>query len=157
MVRLKSFLGIFLSDGPRLLTGNNGCCILVFTPKNMDTQFLETIRENLLDKKGQLKQEIEDLTGQSEPSDGEYQLTPPDYGSDEDENSAEVAAFTTDLSVKGVLEASLRDVLAAIERLEAGAYGVCKYCGQPIDERRLLARPVSGSCVNCKESMKRRT
>lgn len=138
------------------MTRVSHCCILVFTPKNMDKQFLETIKEKLLGKEGQLKREIEDLTGQSEPSDGEYQLMPPDYGSDEDENSAEVAAFTTDLSVKEVLESSLRDARSALAHLEDGTYGICKYCGQPIDERRLLARPASSSCVDCKETMKSR-
>lgn len=154
-MRLKSFLGAnwvlvrrVVDNRPPLLYLNQA--------KTMNQEFLDIIKQKLLDLEQKLRQEMEDLTGQSAPTDGGYQLTPPDYGSDEDENSAEVATFTTDLSVKEVLEASLRDVLAALERLEAGAYGVCKYCGQPIDERRLLARPVSSSCVNCKESMKRR-
>lgn len=124
--------------------------------QQLDTQFLETIKDKLLEKEAQLIKEMEDLTGQSQPSAGQYQLTPPDYGSDEDENSAEVAAFTTDLSVKEVLESSLRDVRSALARLADGTYGICKYCGQPIDERRLLARPASSSCVNCKESIKSR-
>ena len=93
----------------------------------MDKQFLETIKNNLLEKEKQLMKEMEDLTGQSQSSAGEYQLTPPDYGSDEDENSAEVATFTTDLSVKGVLESSLRDVRSALTRLADGTYGTCKY------------------------------
>ena len=122
----------------------------------MDKQFLDTIRDKLLEKERQLQQEIEDLTGKTQSSGGSYQLTPPDYWSDEDENSAEVATFTTDLSVKEVLESSLRDVRAALTRLDDGTYGICKYCGQYIDERRLLARPASSSCVNCKESIKSR-
>ena len=120
----------------------------------MNQEFLDIIKQKLLDLEQKLRQEMEDLTGQSAPAEGGYQLTPPDYGSDEDENSAEVATFTTDLSVKGVLEASLRDVLAALERLEAGAYGVCKYCHQPIDPKRLLARPTSSACINCKTKLK---
>ena len=122
----------------------------------MDKQFLVTIKNKLLEKEQQLMNEMEDLTGSGRSSAGKYQLMPPDYGSDEDENSAEVAAFTTDLSVKEVLESSLRDVRSALARLEDGTYGICKYCGQPIDERRLLARPASRSCVNCKESIKSR-
>lgn len=123
----------------------------------MTSTFLETIKQLLLEKENKLQQELEELTGQHPSTGQEYQLTPPDYGSDEDENSAEVATFTTDLSVKEVLEASLRDVLSALSRIGKGTYGICKYCGQAIDERRLLARPASSSCVHCKESMKART
>jgi RNA polymerase-binding transcription factor DksA len=119
----------------------------------MNQALLEKIKANLEEREQKLRRELEDLTGQS-ASDGQYQLQPPDYGTDEDENSAEVATFTTDLSVKEVLESSLRDVRSALDRIEAGTYGICKYCRQPIDERRLLARPASSSCVNCKESIK---
>lgn len=114
------------------------------------------MKQVLQEKGRKLQAELEALTGQSASGADEYQLTPPDYGTDEDENSAEVATFTTDLSVKEVLESSLRDVRAALERLAQGTYGTCKYCGQPIDERRLRARPASSSCVNCKETIKSR-
>jgi RNA polymerase-binding transcription factor DksA len=124
----------------------------------MDQAFLNAIQTKLLERQQKLEQELAELTGQSAPAQrGAYQLTPPDYGSDEDENSAEVATFTTDLSVKEVLESSLRDIRAALDRLAKGTYGTCKYCGKPIDERRLLARPASSSCVQCKEAMKSRT
>lgn len=121
----------------------------------MSTQFLEEIKEQLETRERELMKELENLTGQPEAR-GEFSLQPPDYGTDEDDNSAEVAAFTTDLSVKEVLESSLRDIRAALDRVAKGTYGLCKYCGQPIDERRLKARPASSSCVNCKESLKAR-
>ena len=119
----------------------------------MDTNFLTTIQKNLETHAIKLQGELEELTGQASKSSG-YQMRPPDYGSDEDENSAEVEALTNDLSVKEVLESSLRDVRGALERLGKGTYGVCKYCQQPIDERRLMARPASSSCINCKQALK---
>ena len=122
----------------------------------MEQTLSNTIKQQLLDREVKLKQELEALTGQTAVKGDEYQLIPPDYGSDEDENSEEVATFTTDLAVKEVLEASLRDVRSALDRIADGTYGICKYCGKPIDERRLLARPASSSCVNCKESLKTR-
>ena len=155
MVRLKSFLGVLVVAHAAIDAGE-GLGYLSTRLSFMNIEFLQTIREKLQDKERQLKKEIEDLTGQSSTNGGGYQLTPPDYGSDEDENSAEVATFTTDLSVKEVLESSLRDVRSALARLDSGTYGICKYCGQPIDERRLLARPASSSCVNCKETIKNR-
>jgi RNA polymerase-binding transcription factor DksA len=37
----------------------------------------------------------------------------------------------------------------ALERLEAGTYGVCESCGLPIDLERLEALPQSRLCIDC--------
>src|SRR5580693_3344106 len=38
---------------------------------------------------------------------------------------------------------------AALGRLEAGRYGVCERCGQPIGDDRLAARPAARTCIRC--------
>jgi DnaK suppressor protein len=38
---------------------------------------------------------------------------------------------------------------AAIARLEAGEYGRCERCGQPIAAARLAARPTASTCIRC--------
>lgn len=38
----------------------------------------------------------------------------------------------------------------ALERIEDGTYGFCEACGEPIGEKRLLARPVTTLCIECK-------
>lgn len=38
---------------------------------------------------------------------------------------------------------------AAIGRLDAGTYGRCEHCGQPIDPARLGARPAAAACLRC--------
>jgi RNA polymerase-binding transcription factor DksA len=43
----------------------------------------------------------------------------------------------------------LTEVEAAIDRLAAGAYGVCEQCGQPIATARLEARPAARTCIGC--------
>lgn len=48
----------------------------------------------------------------------------------------------------------------ALERIDSGEYGACVVCGDPIPERRLLARPVATHCVDCKteaEQLERRS
>ncbi|MGH2672395.1 MAG: TraR/DksA family transcriptional regulator [Actinomycetota bacterium] len=47
------------------------------------------------------------------------------------------------------LEAMLRDVERALEKLEEGTYGICDRCGRLIPEARLDARPWSVLCVDC--------
>jgi len=43
----------------------------------------------------------------------------------------------------------LAQVEAAIARLEAGQYGRCVRCGQPIAAARLAARPAASTCIRC--------
>lgn len=38
----------------------------------------------------------------------------------------------------------------ALERMQAGEYGVCESCGQAITFKRLMARPVATLCIDCK-------
>ena len=38
----------------------------------------------------------------------------------------------------------------ALERLDAGTYGLCEICGGEIAEKRLIARPVTTMCIACK-------
>jgi DnaK suppressor protein len=39
----------------------------------------------------------------------------------------------------------------ALERLEAGTYGVCVHCGLPCQEKRLEAVPWARHCLDCQE------
>uniref|UniRef100_A0AAU2K4I1 TraR/DksA family transcriptional regulator n=1 Tax=Streptomyces sp. NBC_00049 TaxID=2903617 RepID=A0AAU2K4I1_9ACTN len=44
----------------------------------------------------------------------------------------------------------------ALERLEAGTYGLCENCGQPIGKARMQAFPRATLCVDCKQKQERR-
>jgi DnaK suppressor protein len=41
----------------------------------------------------------------------------------------------------------------ALERIEDGTYGICENCGGEINEKRLIARPVTTMCIDCKSRM----
>jgi DnaK suppressor protein len=45
--------------------------------------------------------------------------------------------------------AELRGLHTALRRLDAGTYGTCATCGQPIGEARLAALPSTITCVTC--------
>jgi len=45
----------------------------------------------------------------------------------------------------------LREVQAALRRIEQGAYGVCYECEEPISVKRLDAVPWAKFCVSCQE------
>ncbi len=38
----------------------------------------------------------------------------------------------------------------ALERMEDGTFGLCEDCGEPIEFKRLEARPVATLCIRCK-------
>jgi len=45
----------------------------------------------------------------------------------------------------------IRKIKSALERIEDGTYGICEACGNHISIKRLLARPVTSKCIECKE------
>jgi RNA polymerase-binding transcription factor DksA len=50
---------------------------------------------------------------------------------------------------------TLADIDAAIARLEAGSYGSCVRCGEPIARERLAARPAAPTCIKCANRRRR--
>jgi RNA polymerase-binding transcription factor DksA len=50
------------------------------------------------------------------------------------------------------LEARLREINDAQDRLMDGAYGRCTDCGAVIDYRRLAANPAIALCIECQRS-----
>lgn len=46
-------------------------------------------------------------------------------------------------------------VQGALARIEAGTFGLCASCGEPIGEERLRARPVTELCIECKREAER--
>lgn len=43
----------------------------------------------------------------------------------------------------------LKQITAALRRLEDGSYGFCLDCGEPIADRRLLTLPAAAFCIDC--------
>jgi DnaK suppressor protein len=39
-----------------------------------------------------------------------------------------------------------------LDKIEDGTFGFCEICGEPIDFKRLEARPVTTQCIDCKTS-----
>ena len=118
----------------------------------MDSEILATIKSKLEAEKERLEQELKQLGGH-QTEDGTMEPNFPQFGDKEDENAAEVALFSDNKSLEETFERELRDVSKALDRIKNGNYGICKYCKKQILIQRLLARPESSSCVNCKEQL----
>jgi DnaK suppressor protein len=70
-------------------------------------------------------------------------------------DSGEQAAQLGNVAVVSALEKEamqeLADIRNALQRLEAGNYGICASCGGDISSERLRVRPASAECVDCAE------
>jgi RNA polymerase-binding protein DksA len=71
----------------------------------------------------------------------------------------DVATATFDRELDSTLEENEERLLAAIDaalgRLEAGHYGTCQTCREPIGEERLEALPWTTHCIDCKRREER--
>jgi len=77
-----------------------------------------------------------------------------------EQDSAEQAAQLGNVAVVSALESEavqqIAEIDAALQRLDAGTYGVCVSCGEPISEGRLKVRPAATQCRDCAELDQRR-
>lgn len=112
-------------------------------------EFLDEMKTILTAMVAETEEEIKHFAHKGE--DGDFEADFPDYGSEEDDDVKEVEAFMVNKPMQLVLEKKLRDVQKALTNLEKGTYGICKYTGEAIDERRLRARPTSSSSVAAKK------
>ncbi len=120
----------------------------------MTPELLAQIKATLEEEKARLERELGEFAKKDKATNGHFTPTYPESGgTSDDDNAMEVSAFADELSLGEKLEAELRDTKKALSAIEKGAYGICKYCGKEIDEKRLLARPTSSSCIECKKTL----
>lgn len=58
---------------------------------------------------------------------------------------------TLNLGINALLYSQLRQVEAALNRLEQGEYGYCQGCDKPIAPNRLRSIPWTSYCLECQE------
>jgi DnaK suppressor protein len=118
----------------------------------MNAAFLEEMKTKLVEERARLEQDLNDM-GYRKDEEGNVTVDTESGGNSDDDNASEVTAFADGMSVAERLESELKDVKKALASVEAGTYGICKYCKKPIDEKRLMARPSSSSCIECKKTL----
>jgi len=117
----------------------------------MDPKTLEKIKQNLVESKEKLENDLKQFTTKSKHNPEDYDANFPNMGDKEDENANEVAIYSDNLTLERTLEKQLRDVNNALKRIDEGKYGICKYCNKEISPERLEARPTSSACIECKK------
>jgi DnaK suppressor protein len=100
-------------------------------------------RDSYTKQAEELKAEADSLALEHEPGDVQF-----------DEEGGEGGTSNVDRELDLVLSAQARGAVVEIDRalakIDAGTYGVCEQCGQPIPHARLKALPYAALCVACK-------
>ena len=110
--------------------------------------------------RSRLADEAADLRAEIDSAESDIATRLGDAVSDAGDDQADVGAKTYQREHELSLAYNARDLLAqserALARIEAGTYGFCESCGQPIGKARLQAFPRATLCVACKQRQERR-
>jgi RNA polymerase-binding protein DksA len=115
---------------------------------------IEHFKQRLLDERTRVQEALdylhEEHPGSMEDETQEIQS---------DNHPGDVATITLDREIDYTLEENEERLLAAIdaalERIEKGAFGTCRSCGQEIAIERLEALPYTTQCIDCKRKEER--
>jgi RNA polymerase-binding transcription factor len=66
------------------------------------------------------------------------------------DHASEMLDREVDESLEENAEQLVHEIDVAVARIDAGTYGTCARCGQPIPEERLEAVPYATLCLDCK-------
>lgn len=111
----------------------------------MDPLDLNALRAALLTERARLRAEVAETI----PAPG--QMT---YGS-QAAAATQVFEQQRDLALRDRSTTHLDLVDEALARLDAGDYGTCLRCGQPIAPARLEALPWAAQCISCQAELDR--
>jgi len=107
------------------------------------SEFYECLKK----EKKQMAERLEQLRARRQPP-GERREGSP-FGKREEEAS-EASELEKRLALEKKLRGTLAEIEHALEKYEAGTYGLCDSCGQPIELTRLQALPQANLCLSCK-------
>jgi DnaK suppressor protein len=109
-------------------------------------------RARLLGLHLQLSAEIEEARAQaSVAGDGSDRA-----GDDEIDVGSRTSLQEQELGILATIRGRLTQVERALARLDAGRYGMCEGCQEPIPAERLEVFPSATECLRCKQLRERR-
>jgi DnaK suppressor protein len=115
------------------------------TPKKKD---LKRFQDILNEKRAALMRNAqrtltEDMTLDSDDLPDEMDLASSEY----------LQSFT--FRLRGREKTFLKKIDHALAKIEAGTFGICEDCEEPISLKRLEARPETTLCIRCKEDQEK--
>jgi RNA polymerase-binding protein DksA len=111
---------------------------------------VEKMKERILQAREHLREERQQLHGDSGISDEVGEITSVDFNHPGD-SATETFERSKDIALTANVDGVLAQVEEALGKIEAGTYGVCDRCDKEIPAARLEALPYATLCVECQE------
>jgi RNA polymerase-binding protein DksA len=122
-------------------------------PRKLTKAELSKFRELLLEMKRNLERNLRALEN------GALRQSRTDATGDLSTMPRHIADMGTDcfeqdfnVSLMESEEEELREIAAALERIDEGTFGICEECSRPISKSRLKAIPYTRLCIDCKRA-----
>ena len=97
------------------------------------------LREELEHKKEELTVRLEKITANLRRG----------YHADSKERAKELEDSEVVDALGNEARAEIRKISAALQRMEAGDFGICEECGTRIEPGRIEAHPYARECIDC--------
>lgn len=109
----------------------------------------EQHKRRLEEEKKRLESEMGDIGRRNPSVPDDWEAVPSLTGAESDlvDQADVITSNESNASLLADLEARYDSVIAALSRMERGAYGVCEVCGGTIEEARLDADPAATTCI----------
>lgn len=70
-----------------------------------------------------------------------------EFGADRTDNAGVIEEIQGNYATLNELEGRVNNVISALEKMQAGTYGVCEVGNEPIEIERLMANPAARTCM----------
>ncbi|MFJ6724132.1 MULTISPECIES: TraR/DksA family transcriptional regulator [unclassified Streptomyces] len=116
--------------------------------------------EEVAEARAELQREADRLRAELDSSEKSLAGLMRDSGDGAGDDEADTGTKNITREHELALAANAREMLEqtehALQRLDAGTYGLCENCGNPIGKARMQAFPRATLCVECKQKQERR-
>src|SRR3989344_4618496 len=118
----------------------------------MDQQHIQQLKKTLLEEKAKIEAELSRTAKKNPAIKGDWTTLPRDVSEPSDtldERAQGVTNLEERRAIEQNLELRLKEIDDTLQQLDAGTYGVCTNCSNPIDKKRLVALPAVKLCMDC--------
>ena len=110
---------------------------------------IKHFQKKLLDEKTAVEQELSKVARKNPDTKGDWEAVSEERDpsqADDNISADSIDDYESNNAIVNTLEPRLRDINAALERIENGTYGICKVCGKEIESERLEANQAATTC-----------
>jgi len=115
--------------------------------KNSETDLIHQERARVLAEIRTVQEDLDDVEQRLEKN-------RPDFGLGR--GGSQIYEWEMSLARRDSLRKKLERLREALERIDAGQYGICIHCGHPISPERLALLPSTKLCAKCARELEER-